>query len=160
MSLDNLNIHTCLGIAPPPKPISVICLTRGSSGYLTFNLYDKVYTFDDIAQLTVLFRQENYIKEFKMIEYTDLLDRRKWKFDPHFGYEEGPGYAYVTFLLTSEETADFRATIPGEFVEYEIVVDLDTDRIMQQALDSTIIEKQRPIIVKESIYGDVVGREN
>ena len=162
MEFSKFNIHTSLDIVPPvkPQPVEVIYLTRGASGYLTFDLFDKVYTFDDLEQLTVLFKQDKTVKVFEMIEYLDPEDKKQWKLDPHFGYDEGPGYAYVSFYLSAEETASFEPTVPGEFVDYEIVVKLDTDRLLDQKVDATIIEKQRPIIIMDSVYGDVVGRIN
>ena len=80
----------------------------------------------------------------------------KYILDSRFSHSAGEGYEYITLALFSEDTKHFKPTFPGQEVEYEIVVRLNTDQCANLAnQDSIIIEPQHPIAVFDTLYGKI-----
>ncbi len=122
----------------------VIYITRGASAELIYPLYDKVFRFEDIEQITFTFKQGKNIYWYSMSVKAGNIEP-----DPHFYYFNDE-YAAVVLNLDSEETKQFKAGLP---VEYEIAVKLNTDSFVTLGnKDSIIIEPQHPLEVKDSLY--------
>lgn len=77
--------------------------------------------------------------------------------DEHFCHSVGKSWDYLTFSLAAEETAQFTCTQPGNYMEYEIAVRLNTYWYKNTGnRDSIIIEPQHPIAVIDSLYSKLV----
>ena len=80
----------------------------------------------------------------------------KYILDPRFSHSRGDGYEYVTLVLFPEDTKHFKPTAPNCGIDYEVVVRLNTDQLVNLAnQDSTIIEPQHPIAVVDTLYGQI-----
>ena len=66
--MPNIDIHTTLAFCPKPKKHEITVITRGATAVLDFDLYGKVYDFNDIDQLTVLFEQSGEILYYNMVQ--------------------------------------------------------------------------------------------
>jgi hypothetical protein len=132
----------------------VIYLTRGASAELTYPLYDKVFRFTDIEQVTFTFKQGKTIYWYSMFETVkDAEDNDVIQTNPHFYYFDNEDYNAITFNLDSEETKQFK---PGLPVEYEIAVKLNTDSFVNLGgKDSIIIEPQHPLEVIDSLFSHI-----
>lgn len=132
----------------------VIYITRGASADLVYPLYDKVFRFEDIEQLTFTFKQGKNVSWFEMFDITqDEEGKDVVSIDPHFYHFESPDYEAISFNLDTVETKAFKAGCP---VEYEIAVKLNTDSFASLGgKDSIIIEPQHPIEVRDSLYSRI-----
>ena len=133
---------------PAPSPFTTV-ITRGASAELIFDLHlytyllDKKEPFKYIDQITFLFKQNN------QIVYYDLFDANK-ELNKEFVYNTD--YDYISFILSPTETSKFSLANEHNPMEYEIAIQANTEAITKQGVDSIIIEKQKPILVVDSLY--------
>ena len=146
-----MSIYATLHLNPTKnRPVhEVIYITRGASAEVIYPLYDKVFRFEDIEQITFTFKQGKKVIWFTMFE-TETTE-----IDPHFYHFDNVDYEAIIFNLDNTETKEFKAGIP---VEYEIAVKLNTDSFATLSnKDSIIIEPQHYIEVIDSLYGNIEG---
>jgi hypothetical protein len=125
----------------------VIYITRGASAELVYPLYDKVFRFEDIEQITFTFKQGKKVAWFTMFE---VGEAGAIKVDPHFYHFDNDEYGAIIFNLDNNETKQFKADI---LIDYEIAIKLNTDSFTTLGgKDSIIIEPQHPIEVRDSLY--------
>jgi hypothetical protein len=132
----------------------VIYITRGASAELMYILYNRNLTLTDIEQITFTFKQGRNTQWCSMFDFTtDAEGKPDKKVDPHFYsfYSEDYG-TVILFNLDSEETKQLKPGIP---VEWEVAVKLNTDSFASSGKDSTIIEPQHPIEVRDSLFSYV-----
>jgi hypothetical protein len=150
-----MSIYATLHTRPTCHPThEVIYITRGASAELMYILYDRELTLTDIEQITFTFKQGRNTHWCSMFDLsTDIEDETDKQVDPHFYsfYSEDYG-TVILFNLDSEETKQFKPNIP---VEWEVAVKLDTDSFARSSKDSTIIEPQHPIEVRDSLFSYV-----
>lgn len=128
----------------------VIYITRGATAELIYPLYDKVFRFEDIEQVTFTFKQGKTIYWYSM--FTSGEDETV-ETDSHFYHFNNAEYGAIVFNFDSEETKQFKAGLP---VEYEIAIKLNTDSFASLGgKDSIIIEPQHPIEIRDSLYSKV-----
>lgn len=132
----------------------VIYITRGASAELIYPLYDKVFRFEDIEQLTFTFKQGKNIYWYSMFEpVTDTEGKTTTNTDSHFYHFDNDEYGAIMFNLDSEETKQFK---PNVLIDYEITIKLNTDSFANLGgKDSTIIEPQHPIEVRDSLFSRI-----
>jgi hypothetical protein len=66
----NYSFNTALSIYPTQIPgEELIYITRGATASLAFDFATKIYSFDNVDQLTFLFKQGDTITWFKMFSY-------------------------------------------------------------------------------------------
>ena len=141
---------------PEPKSQYFTEITRGSSAEIIFDfskfsyLSNKKDPFKYIEQIIFLFKQKYDVTYFEM------LDENK-KLNPNFGFDVDD--FYISCILDPETTSQFKVTKQGSPMEFEIVIKLNTDEILEQKVDTTIIEKQLPITVVDSIYSQIDFRK-
>lgn len=127
-------------------------ITKGSSAEIIFDfnkfsyLLNKKDPFKYIEQITFFFKQKYDIT------YLEMLNEEK-KLNPAFGFDADD--FYISCILDPETTSQFKVTREGEPMEFEIAIKLNTDSILEQKVDTVLIEKQLPIIVVDSIYNQV-----
>ena len=79
--------------------------------------------------------------------------------DEHFKYEKETNT--VLFMFFPAETAKFSPTTPGAEIKFEVAVRVNTDnRDDLVNHDAVYIDKQPGIIVKDSLYGQVLSDTN
>ena len=79
--------------------------------------------------------------------------------DEHFKYEKETNT--IIFMFSSIETAKFSPTTPGAAIKFEVAVRVNTDnRDDLVNHDAVYIDKQPGIIVKDSLYGQVLSDTN
>ena len=146
-----MSLYATLHIHPTHQHIhEVIYITRGASAELIYPLYDKVFRFEDIEQITFTFKQGKTVNWFTMFE---TAEDKTIKTDTHFYHFDNEDYGAIIFNLDNNETKQFKAGIP---VEYEIAIKLNTDSFATLGgKDSIIIEPQHPIEVRDSLYSQV-----
>ena len=150
-----MSIYATLHTAPTCVPThEVIYITRGATAELIYPLYDKVFRFEDVEQVTFTFKQGRNVYWYSMFETVkDEEDNESINTDSHFYHFNNKDYEAITFNFDSEETKQFKANIP---VEYEIAIKLNTDSFVNLGgKDSVIIEPQHPIEVRDSLYSRV-----
>lgn len=132
----------------------VIYITRGATAELIYPLYDKVFRFEDVEQVTFTFKQGRNVYWYSMFEVIkDEEGNESTNTDPHFYHFNNKDYEAIIFNFDSEETKQFKANLP---VEYEIAIKLNTDSFVNLGgKDSVIIEPQHPIEVRDSLYSHV-----
>lgn len=137
-----------------PKPASRYFteITKGSSAEIIFDfnkfsyLLNKKDPFKYIEQVTFLFKQKYDVTYFEMLDENKNLTS-------NFGFDTDD--FYISCILDPETTSQFKVTKEGEPMEFEIAIKVNTDEILEQKIDTTIIEKQLPILVVDSIYSQV-----
>lgn len=149
-----MSIHATLHTAPTSRLVhEMIYITRGASAELVFPLYDKVYNFEDIEQVTITFKQGKNIDWFSMFEAVTVEGKEEIQTDSHFYHFDNEEYGAIIFNLDNTETKSFKTGIP---IEWEVAVKLNTDsRATLSNKDSIIIESQHPIAVRDSLYSQV-----
>jgi hypothetical protein len=143
-----MNIYATLHTAPSKRNHAheMIYITRGASAELIYPLYDKVFRFEDIEQVTFTFKQGKNLQWYTMFAADGTTDS-------HFYHFDNEDYAAIIFNLDSEETKQFK---PGVNIEYEVAIKLNTDSYASLSnKDSIIIESQHPIAVVDSLYSRV-----
>ena len=146
-----MSIYATLRATPTCKHThEVIYITRGATAELMYPLYDKVFRFEDIEQVTFTFKQGRTIYWYSM--FTSGEDGAV-ETDSHFYHFNNAEYGAIIFNFDSEETKQFKAGLP---IEYEIAIKLNTDSFVNLGgKDSVIIEPQHPIEVRDSLYSKV-----
>ncbi len=149
-----MSIYATLHVHPTCHPThEMIYITRGASAELIFPLYDKVYSFADIEQITVTFKQGKTIDGINMFQTVIEEEKEVIKTDSHFYHFDNEDYSAIIFNLDNNETKSFKAGIP---VEWEVAVKLNTDSMATLGnKDSIIIEPQHPIEVRDSLFSHV-----
>lgn len=148
----NFRINTTLGVTPRRKCDSVrssAVITRGATAVLNFTFLDKIYTFEQVKQLTFYFKQDK-VTSYPMIIWSD--DGKTWTLDSHFTYDAVT--KTLTFVFSEAETIDLQLADVDSPMEFEVVIQLDTSETLAQDKDATIIERMPPIFVLNSIYSD------
>ena len=127
-------------------------ITRGSSAEIIFDfnkfsyLLNKKDPFKYIEQVIFLFKQKYDITYFEMLDENKELNQ-------NFGFDLDD--FYISCILDPETTSKFKVTKVDEPMEFEIVIKLNTDEVLEQKVDTTIVEPQLPIIVVDSIYSQI-----
>ena len=127
-------------------------ITRGSSAEIIFDfnkfsyLLNKEDPFKYIEQVIFLFKQKYDVTYFEMFDENKELNK-------NFGFDLDD--FYISCILDPETTSQFKVTKVDEPMEFEIVIKLNTDEVLEQKIDTTIIEPQLPIIVVDSIYSQI-----
>ena len=145
-------IYATLHTHPTHTPThEMIYITRGATAELVYPLYDKVFRFEDIEQITFTFKQGKQLYWYSMFEtIKDAKDNTIVNEDSHFYHFNNEEYGAIIFNLDSEETKQFKAGLP---VEYEVTIKLNTDSFVNLGgKDSIIIEPQHSILVVDSLY--------
>jgi hypothetical protein len=134
------------GGCPRSGPRGVIRIDKG--GTATFGLYfvNKTYTFEDLKQLTFMFKYG-----VNRLEYFTLFDEESGEIDPgspEAGYAlEYNKEANAVFLELKPKITDrFPAEKP---VEYEIAVKINDDDV--------IIERQPVVWPVDTLYSQIEG---
>lgn len=150
-----MSIYATLHIHPTHRSThEMIYITRGASAELMYMLYDRNLTLDDVEQITFTFKQGRNTQWCSMFDFTtDEEGKLEKKVDSHFNsfYSEDYG-TVILFNLDSEETKQLK---PGILVEWEVAVKLNTDSFASSGKDSTIIEPQHPIAIRDSLFSQV-----
>ena len=153
-----MSIYATLHVHPTQRPIhEMIYITRGASAELIFPLYDKVYSFNDIEQVTITFKQGKNVTWFTMFETVtvenDGESTTETITDSHFYHFENEEYGAIIFNLDNIETKAFKTGVP---VEWEVAIKLNTDSMATLSnKDSIIIESQHPIAVIDSLFSRI-----
>ena len=156
----DINIKTTLGINPRHKPKELLAITRGASFLLTYKLY---ISYDIVSQVTFTFKQKQKLFYYNMFHYltsTSDTEIEEGKIlDEHFKYEKETNS--VLFMFSPVETAKFSPTTPGAEIKFEVAVRANTDnRDDLVSKDAVYIDRQPSIIVKDSLYGQVLSDTN
>ena len=159
--MSNLDIRTTLGLetcctGTTIQPATFI--TRGSSFSMTFDLSSKAYTFDQLEQLIFIFGKLGDIQaSFKMYEVMPLHGEIG-VLDSHFAHTILGTQDYITLTLTAEDTTKLDLTQPGDWLDCEVVVQIDGDDLSTEERPmTTIIEKQPALGVIDSLYSHLLG---
>ena len=89
----------------------------------------------------------------------DNQDTLYYFIDEHFKYEKETNT--VLFMFSPIETVKFSPTTPGAEIKFEVAVRADTDnRDDLVNHDAVYIDRQPSIIVKDSLYGQVLSDTN
>ena len=150
-----MSIYATLHTHPTRSQVhEVIYITRGATAELVYPLYDKVFRFEDIEQITFTFKQGKHIYWYSMFETTKNAEGNTVvNKDPHFYYFNNEEYGAIIFNLDSEETKQFK---PNILIDYEVAIKLNTDSFANLgSKDSIIIEPQHPIEVRDSLFSRV-----
>ena len=155
-----MKIHTNISLESSYKPIPrspyTTKITRGSSAEILFdfNKFSYLLNLNDpfkyIEQITFFFKQKYDVTFFEMFDKNKQLN-------PNFGFDQDD--FYISCILDPETTSQFKVTREGDPMEFEIAIKLNTDQILEQKVDTVVIEKQLPIIVVDSIYSQVNYRK-
>ena len=129
-------------------------ITRGATAELLFDLNKFSYLLDYkdpfkyIDQITFLLQQG------RSIYYFNVFDEAK-NLTPNCGFDQDD--LYVSCLIPATDTRNFKLASEDNPMQFEIVLKVNTETVLEQKLDSTIIEKQLPILVTDSIYSKMGG---
>lgn len=95
-------------------------------------------------------KDQNY---YEVVEDNHSWRDTKYIVDSHFSHTSGDGYEYITLILSSAETAQFKTTVPDANVQCEVAIRLNTDIFGNLGnQDSIIIEPQHPLAIVDSLY--------
>lgn len=150
-----MSIYATLHTHPTCSQVhEIIYITRGATVELVYPLYDKVFRFEDIEQITFTFKQGKNIYWYSMFEtIKDAEGNTVVNEDPHFYHFNNEEYGAIIFNLDSEETKQFK---PNILIDYEIAIKLNTDSFATLGgKDSMIIEPQHPIEVRDSLFSRI-----
>ena len=148
-----MSIYATLHTAPTKSVTTheMIYITRGASAMLVYPLQ---FSIEDIEQTTFLFKQSGQVYGYSMF----MDPTTKAELNPHFYLDVESEYPAIVFNFDSVETLQFK---PGVNIEYEVVIELDTDRFGTVGnKDSVVIEPQHPIAVIDSLYSYVRREAN
>ena len=101
--------------------------------------------------------EAKYYEEVSVPE--DNQDTLYYFIDEHFKYEKETNT--VLFMFSPIETVKFSPTTPGAEIKFEVAVRANTDNrddLVNQ--DAVYIDRQPSIIVKDSLYGQVLSDTN
>lgn len=79
-----IDIKTILGFTPPCKKHELLVITRGATASIDYNLFDKAYDIENIAQMTFIFKQGKKIASFNLIEYFEITEDTIVKSDKNY----------------------------------------------------------------------------
>ena len=99
----------------------------------------------------------NYFEEVSAP--SDDQDTLHYFIDEHFKYEKETNA--ILFMFSPIETVKFSPTTPGAEIKFEVAVRANTDNrddLVNQ--DAVYIDRQPSIIVKDSLYGQVLSDTN
>ena len=102
-------------------------------------------------------QEAEYYEEVNVPE--DNQDTLYYFIDEHFKYEKETNT--VLFMFSPIETVKFSPTTPGAEIKFEVAVRANTDNrddLVNQ--DAVYIDRQPSIIVKDSLYGQVLSDTN
>lgn len=132
----NYNVSAKLCTSPNFKRPEIIYFTRGISGIINFDIYNKAYCFDDIEQLTVMLKENNgKLHVYDAIEYfTPTYDQSPTEDNKYFKkvtINEGTAIERIYYqpLTGTEAEKEHDAGIPL-FIRYN-VNDTDTEEAKQ-----------------------------
>ena len=95
---------------------------------------------------------------YEVVDIKDYQNSLYYVVDSHFYHEFSyqDGYDYISFILASEETKEFKATSDIPSLLFETTVRINTDSEEELALrDSVIVEPHPPIVVKDCLYSQI-----
>ena len=146
--MSNFKIHATLAICPKHdcgEKLNII--VKGSTAILNIDLTNIAYLTDydsdktlDFKQLTVIIKEPNK----HVLAYDYYVDGTA---DNHFNYD--PALNKIEFILSATETSDLQVSDICAPTQWEVTI-VTKD-------DYTIIQKQKPIIVNESLYNENQG---
>lgn len=152
-----MEIRTTLRLRSSLDDIKIInpfsmTITRGATAEILF-LFDKYsYLIDEtnpalyIEQLTFIFKQGDVITYYDLYKSNGELNK---EFDINYDNQ------YISLLLSPEETSKFELANEHNPMEYEIAIKAKSEEFLpeeQKHIDSVIIERQKPILVVDSLY--------
>lgn len=150
----SVNLYTTLSTIPSSS-CSCSCLknrllsiTRGASATFSFSFLNKDYTFEKASQIIFAFKQGRTIHQFSAISYTE----EGWNLNKTDDYEFtlSEDQQTLTLKLGKHITKLFKSTEANDnYINFEVIIELENN--------STLIESQPQIVVKNSIYGDVLS---
>lgn len=150
-----INIKTKLGTGCRCKPTGLIrtYITRGATAVFKVSFDTKVYDYEDLYQLTFMFKQGNNIWKYDAFDYESFEDA----VIPAQYIQIAEDYSSISLVLPPERTVDFEATGFEEgdeynLVEYETIVQLEVGEGKPDSTDPVIIEKHPAIGVRDSLY--------
>ncbi len=156
--MDELKIKTIVGVCPPDAPIIpsdeyVRYISRGATVVFEFDLDQKAYTFNDIEQLSFLFKQYN-----KLLKY-DLYTEGK-VLNPLFcfDYDDYNEVIIIKLRLPAEETVKFKKTTKENLIPCEVMIHLNSNEDYNQD-ETTILENLPPLNVTDTLYGKFLERK-
>lgn len=141
------------GLGPMPHygPRGAIRIDKGGTATFGFYFVNKTYKFEDLKQLTFLFKYSD-----SKLDYFELFDEETGQIDPG-SPEAGYSFRYDTLVdavfleLSPKITDHFPAEKP---VEYEIAAKC-IDHI--DDMDDVIIERQPIVWPVDSLYSQIEG---
>lgn len=157
-----INIKTRLG--EPNcccQPCSLVgkYVTKGGTAIFDFDLTEKVYSFEDLYQLTFLFKQNDTIWKFDAFTYIDD------EFSMGKYVTVSDDYNVITLTLPPEVTNQFTTTgfedgDEYDLINFEIAIKLEIAVETPDANDPVLIEPQYLIGVKDSLYSTVLSENH
>lgn len=159
-----INIKTRLGepsCCCRPRSLVSKYVTKGGTAIFDFDLTEKVYSFEDLYQLTFLFKQNDIIWKFDAFKYADNSD----EFSMGEYVTVSDDYSVITLTLPPEITNQFSTTGFEECDEYdlinfEVAIRLEVGVENPDANDPVLIEPQYLIGVKDSLYSNVLSENH
>lgn len=153
-----ININTSLSLNPQcshdhQHVHNIVYFKLGTTPSISFNLFDKVYTFEDLKQVTFIFKQNGVIHYYEAIIYAE---DGNWELDPHFKHEIGEDYESLRFTLSSQETLQFTPSNSNKedsLIKFEVAIELDEEICGEKAV---LIENMDNIFVVDSMYKELI----
>lgn len=142
-----VRLHTRLITNPIPKE-NMSMFQLGTTPCFSFDLSEEVFDFEDIFQLTFIFKQLDNIYSYKMVEYNS----NDWKLENRFEYDET--LDTIRFTMTPEDTLQFvpsKLDCPDTLVDFEVVVTLIDDE-----RELVFANREDRIYVLDSLYRNVI----
>ena len=145
-------ISTKMEASPRPQgpftPHNFIKVDRGATADLSFTFFDKVYTYQQLKQLTFMFKYDvDKLSYFKFFDEQGNPDPGSPEDGYALSYDEDADTIYLE--LKPNFTINFPVERP---VEYEIAVELKDD-------DDVIIERQPALWPVATLYGELNSSE-
>lgn len=124
--------------------------------------YTKVTPIEDDTYQCTAEIVHNPVSPVASGYYEETEGNHSWRdtyylVDPNFSQNSGPGWDYITLLLSPVDTLEFKPTPVGQEIGYEVAIRLNTDSFASLGnKDSVIIEPQHPIAVVDSLYSKIM----
>jgi len=125
---------------------NVIRVDKGGTKLLTFSLLTRPYKFEEIKQITFIFKYDNGIIDYFTMKDEETGDIDYGSIDAGYAFDYRSDYDEIQLELSPLITDKFPADRP---VEYEIAVKLNDDDI--------IIERQPPLWPVATLYSEIAG---
>lgn len=131
-------------------------VTRGTSATFPLNLLGRTYEFEQLKQVSFVFKQNNDFCIFNLYNEDGSLNT---KFVHNIQkLPENHKLVDILYLnLDEKDTSWFESTKDKDFVEFEIVIKFAQLANHDESLVHTFIETQSPVAVSDSIYGHILG---